>query len=430
LRFAGLAARYLYFGGLLNKLGIDADFVRIGAHKLAAEQFTHGPSKVGVADHQELLESYEEVYIDQVGAGRGMDDDAAKRAIAKGPFIAPEARDAKLLDQLVYEDEIDRFAEEAFEGSVKIRDLELPSETPAYWRSPPKIAIVYLEGDMIDGNSQKIPILNLRLAGSYTISKALKQAREDQSVKAVVFRIETGGGSSLASDVILREATLTAKAKPLIVSMGARAASGGYYASAAANEIFANRATLTGSIGIFYGKVDVHGLLDKLGVTVESTRTSPRADAESFFRPFTEDEHVELGRKVKQFYDLFVGRVADGRKMTPAEVHAVAQGKVWTGDQARTRGLVDHIGGLRQALDRARALGGLPSDAPFIELPEEEPSLFEILLKLAGVPSLKADAATGWVPPPLMDVARALVPFMIYEPHKPLAKMEMLFEEP
>jgi len=430
LRFAGLSTRYLYFGGLLDKLGVRADFVRIGSHKSAPEQFTRGATDVAERDHRELLAAFEDVYLDRISDGRGMTRAETKAAIAKGPFIAPEARDARLLDQLVYEDEIDRWAEEVFGHRVTIRDLELPTVAPEYWRSPPKIAVVYLHGDMIDGNSRRIPLLGIDLAGSYTIAKALKTAREDRSVKAVVFRIETGGGSSLAADVILREAQLTAKVKPLIVSMGSRAASGGYYASVAGNTILANRSTVTGSIGIFYGKVDVVQLLDKIGVRTQSLRTAPRADAESFFRPFTDSERVELGRKVKQFYDLFIGRVAEGRKMSPEEVHAIAQGKVWTGDQARARGLVDRIGGLRQALALARQLGDLPEDAPLVELPEKNKSLLELALELVGVPTLKGEQAMGWVPPPVMDVARVLAPFMVYEPSRPLARMDVLITEP
>lgn len=430
LRFAGLSARYLYFGGLLDKLGVKADFVRIGAHKLAPEQFTDGPSPVGVQDHQELLDNYAKIYFGQVGKGRKLGLEGAKRAVGKGPFIASEARDAKLIDQLVYEDEIDRYAREVWGDGVRIREASVADESPEHWRSPPKVAVVFLEGNMVDGNSRDIPILGIKLAGSYTIARALKQAREDKTVKAVVFRIETGGGSSLASDVILREAMLTAKAKPLIVSMGASAASGGYYASVAGNEIFANRSTVTGSIGIFYGKVDVVGLLDKLGVKTHAIRTNPRADAESFFRPFTDAERKELGHKVKQFYDLFIGRVAEGRKMTPAEVHEVAQGKVWTGEQAKRHKLVDHVGGLRQALARARELGDLPDDAPILNLPAEEQTLLEIVLDLIGLPSFSEQATMAWVPPPLTDMVRALIPFMVFEPGRPLALLDAMIVEP
>jgi protease-4 len=301
-----------------------------------------------------------------------------------------------------------------------LRDLERPREAPTHWHQPPKIAVVYLSGSMIDGQSRNIPIVGIELAGSYTIAKALKEAREDKSVKAVVFRIETTGGSSLAADVILREATLTAREKPLIVSMGAAAASGGYYAGASAKEIFANRTTLTGSIGIFYGKVDVVGLLDKLGIGTEAYRSAPHADGESFFRPFSDEERGLLRIKVKQFYDLFVGRVAEGRKMSVPDVHAVAQGKVWTGLQAKRHGLVDRVAGLRQALARARRLAGLPDDAPIVELPVQDQTLFEMLLELAGVPTLGAEAALP-LPTEISDMARALMPFVVFAPNRPLA---------
>ncbi len=430
IRFAGLSARYFYFGGLLDKLGVKADFVRIGAHKLAPEQFTSGPSAVGRRDHQELLDDFAKTYFGQVGKGRKLGVRGAKKAIAKGPFIATEARDAKLVDQLVYEDEIDRYAREVWGDNVRIRDYAPDNVAPEYWRSPSKVALVYLEGNMVDGQSRTIPLLDIKLAGSYTIARALKQAREDKTVKAVVFRVETGGGSSLASDVILREAVLTAKAKPLIVSMGGAAASGGYYASAAGHEIFANRSTVTGSIGIFYGKVDVVGLLDKLGVKTHSVRSAPRADAETLFRPFTDEERQELGKKVKQFYDLFIGRVAEGRKMTPAAVHQVAQGKVWSGRQAHAHGLVDHVGGLRQALDRAYELGELPSDAPVLSLPLEEQSLLDIVLDLIGLPKFAEEGLLGWVPPPLTDLVQALIPFMVFEPGRPLALLDAMIVAP
>ena len=229
LRFAGLASRHLYFGGLLKKLGVRADFVRIGAHKLAPEQFQQGSSAVAKRDHRELLRGYESIFLRQLARGRAMTPAAARAAIAKGPFLATEARDAKLIDDLVYDDEIERFVAQVMGERTNVVEFAPAAEAPRRWRSLPKVAVVYLHGNMVDGRSQKVPLLGLKLAGSYTIAKALKRARLDPSVKAVVFRIETGGGSSLASDVILREATLTARVKPLIVSMGARAASGGYY---------------------------------------------------------------------------------------------------------------------------------------------------------------------------------------------------------
>src|SRR5262249_55176831 len=149
---------------------------------------------------------------------------------------------------------------------ARVVDDDTTTRAPDAWGSPQKVALVYLAGDMVDGESQSVPFLGIKVAGSYTIARSLKRAREDSSIRAVVLPVATGGGSSLAADVILREAILTARAKPLIVSMGSSAASGGYYASVAGRKIFANRATITGSIGIFYGKVDLSGLLSKVGV--------------------------------------------------------------------------------------------------------------------------------------------------------------------
>ncbi len=428
LRFAGLSTRHLYFGGLLKKLGVRADFVRIGAHKLAPEQFQEGSSAVGKRDHAALLRAYESIFLRQLARGRSLTVAAAKAALAKGPFIATEARAAKLVDELVYDDEVERFVAQVMGARTNVVDDAAVDEAPRRWRSLPKVAVVYLHGNMVDGRSRTVPLIGVKLAGSYTIAKAMKQARLDRSVKAVVFRIETGGGSSLASDVILREVALTARVKPVIVSMGAAAASGGYYAAAAATEIFANRATLTGSIGIFYGKVDVVGMLAKLGVHSESLRTAPQADAESLFRPFTEEEHVLLGVKVKQFYDLFVGRVAEGRKLTPAQVHAVAQGKVWLGEQALGHHLVDKVGGFRQALARARQLAGLPADTPIVQLPSTSRTLFQQALAAAGVPSLQAQSPSlALMLPSLRDTAAAVYPMLMQDGYKPMAQMEMVW---
>jgi protease IV len=403
--------------------------VRIGAHKLAAEQFALvGGTPVALEDHQDLVDQLNDAFLHDVGGGRSIPVDELAKRIALGPFIAKEARANGLVDRLAYDDELGRVVDEAMGRASRLVDDRPSDKAPARWGNAPKIALVYLDGDMIDGESQSVPLVGIKVAGSHTVARALKRVREDSSVRAVVFRIETGGGSSLAADVILREAILTARAKPLIVSMGSAAASGGYYASMAGGTVFANRSTITGSIGIFYGKVDVAGLLDKLGVRMESFRSAPRADAESLFRPFTDEERELLGTKVKQFYDLFVARVADGRRMKPDEVDAVARGRVWTGAQAQKRRLVDKLGGLREALAEARRRGGLPDDAPIVSLPDDEQSLLGLLLDLA-LPSTSAGAASvaqATLPPVLLDLARALTPFLLYDSSRPLARMEFI----
>ncbi|WP_245678235.1 signal peptide peptidase SppA [Chondromyces crocatus] len=432
LRFAGLSTRYFYFGDLLRKLGVQADFVRIGAHKLAAEQLAlPRGTPIAAEDHQQLVDRLSDVFAHDVGGGRRIPKKELSRRISRGPFVAREAKEAGLIDLLAYDDELDKVVEEVMGARVSVVDDSPPKNAPERWGSEPKVAMVYVDGDMVDGESQNIPLVGVRLSGSYTVARALKKAREDRSVRAVVLRVETGGGSSLAADVILREVILTARAKPLVVSMGSSAASGGYYVSVGGGTIYANRATVTGSIGIYYGKVDVSGLLEKLGIKAEGYRSSPRADAESFFRAYTDEEREILGVKVKQFYDTFIGRVAEGRKLKPEQVDAVGRGQVWTGAQALERGLVDKLGGLREALAEARELGGLREDAQVLALPEEDEGLLGLALKLAGVSAGAAAQGLGPVaamPPALLDIARSLSPFLVFEPSRPLARIEVVEE--
>jgi protease-4 len=285
--------------------------------------------------------------------------------------------------------------------------------------------MLYIDGDIIDGRSRTIPILDNKLVGSYTIAEEIKHFRDDDRIKAVVVRIESPGGSSMASDVMWRELKKLNEKKPVIVSMGSVAASGGYYVAAPAKMIFALPLTITGSIGIFYGKADIHELLDKIGVNVEVRKTTGRADAESFFRGFTEDERTELNRKVRQFYDVFLDRVAEGRHMTKEEVDAVGQGRVWAGQQALEKKLVDRMGGIRNALDAARDAAHLPVDAPIEERPVQQQTLLDYALELAG---LKAGMGIKVedLPVSVREVLRSVAPMTLYGDGQALARMEWM----
>jgi protease IV len=424
VRFAGLRTQYQYYGSLLDKIGIRAQFVRIGAHKSAPEAFTRdGATDVSKADHIDMLREYEDVFLSDVGGGRKLSKDQLAATFAQGPFVAREAIKFHLVDGEAFDDELESVVSEVVGRKVSLRDEPRLRKIPARFGTQNGIALIYVEGDMIDGKSRDIPLLGSHLVGSYTIAKALKDARENPHIGAVVMRVETPGGSSLAADVMWREAVLTAKKKPLIVSMGSSAASGGYYIATAGKLIYANPLTVTGSIGIFYGKADVSELMKKIGVTTETYKTTPRADGESMYRPYTEDELRELEIKVRQLYDIFVSRVAEGRKMSPEAVDAVGQGRVWTGREAQSRGLVDRLGGIRSALDEARNLAGLSEDAPITELPVPESSLLDVALKLAGVTEAPA---LPLLPSQLLDVARAMAPFLIYDGNESLARMEFV----
>ena len=232
-----------------------------------------------------------------------------------------------------------------------------------------------------------------------------------------MLRIESPGGSSMASDVMWRELTLLAEKKPLIVSMGSVAASGGYYIAAPGREIYALPLTITGSIGIFYGKADLSELLNKIGVNIDTFKSAPRADAESLYRGFTEDEKKELDHKIHQFYDTFLDRVSHGRHMKKEDVDAVGQGRVWTGQEALDRKLVDEAGAVFvEALAAARkSRRASPDDAPIVELPGHPKSRFvERALELAGFAASPPFMIGGLPVPDQRRGAGAIVPLAVY----------------
>jgi protease-4 len=423
VRFAGLSSTHFYFKGLLDKLGIRADFVRIGDHKSAPESFMReGPTEVARDDAQHLLEAVNRQIVAGIAQGRRLSVPQVNEAIAKGPFVSSEARAVGFVDQYAYSDQIEEQVTQVLGHPVMMVDEPLAQRESSHFDAVRKIAIVYVDGDMVDGKSQTIPLFGNKMVGSTTIGDTLRQLRSDSAVGAIVLRIESPGGSALAADTLWREIQLTDApgGKPVIVSMGGVAASGGYYVASPATRVFANPASITGSIGIFYGKADVAELLHKIGVNTETQRTAPRADAESVFRPFTDQERTELERKVRQFYEVFLSRVSIGRKMSRDAVDALGQGRVYTGEQAMKNHLIDELGGLRQALQYARQVAHLAEHAPIVEYPPPDSSLIGRLLGLEGVAAQTQIA----LPKPLLDMARAVAPFTVQEPDRPFARLE------
>ena len=422
--YAGLKSQYVYLKGLLDKIGVKADFIRVGPHKTAPEQFMNehaGP--VASEDHADMLRQQEAVFVRNLAIYRHMSEERVREVTRKGPFFSTEARDAGFVDGFVYDDEIDRAAKELVGRDVGYTKYEDETKAEPAFGPRPKVAILYLDGNIVDGRSQHIPLLDMRLVGSYSMQDTIRELREDPTVRAVVLRIESPGGSSLASDVMWRELKLLRQKKPLIVSMGAVAASGGYYVASVSRDVYALPLTITGSIGVFYGKADVSGLLSKIGVTVDTYKTTPRADAETMFRGFTDDETRELEHKVDQFYQVFLDRVSEGRGMRREDVDAIGKGRVWTGQQAFDRHLVDHLGGIREALDAAREAALLPSDAPIVEMPVEHDTLVQQVLSVAGIAE-PTPLSIESLPPAVRAVARAVAPMMVYRGDVPLARME------
>jgi protease-4 len=426
VRYSGLKAEYMYLRGLLDKIGVRADFVRIGPHKTAPEEFTNehaGP--VANEDHIDVLRQQEAVFVRNLSLYRKMSEEHVRKITLDGPFVATEARDAGLVDGLAFDDELEHATRELVGRNIAYERYEDDRSAPSTFGPRGRIGLLYLDGDIVDGRSQHIPILDMRLVGSYSMVDAIDELRDDPTVRAVVLRIESPGGSSLASDVMWRELTLLAKKKPLIVSMGTVAASGGYYVASASRNVFALPLTITGSIGVFYGKADVSGLLTKIGVTIDTYKTAPRADAESMYRGFTPEEERELTRKVGQFYDTFLDRVATGRGMKKEDIDRVGRGRVWVGQQAVGLGLVDHLGGLREALEAARDAAHLPDDAPIVEAPRENQSLLELALDAVGVRAASdGEALARTLPPAIAGLARALAPLVVFRDDEPLARLE------
>lgn len=425
IRYAGLKSSRYYLKGLLDKVGVRADFVRIGDHKSAPEAMvrTEG-TETSISDRVGMLQAVEIELSSGIAKGRDLTVEELRKSVKKGPFTAVEAKRAGLVDGFAFDDMLEDKTRALAGDELLFEKGPQAATKPERFGPRERVAIVYVSGDMVDGQSQSIPFLGMETAGSYTIAAALKQVRDDPSIASVVLRVETGGGSAMAADVIWREVQLTAEKKPVVVSMGAAAASGGYYIASPGSYIYANPLTITGSIGIFYGKMDFAGLLGKIGVNIETLRTEQHADAQSPFRPFTDEEREVLKDKIRQFYGLFLRRVADGRGLTREEVDAVGRGRVWTGRQAKEHKLVDGLGGLRQALAKARVMGGVSDDAPIVELPKRKTSL---LGKLLGVEGIKAELGKQTpLPKELMDVARAIAPYALYGEDQPLARIELL----
>jgi protease-4 len=280
-----------------------------------------------------------------------------------------------------------------------------------------------VDGDITDGKSQTIPILNMKMVGLQTLLPEITKLRFDSSVKAIVLRVNSPGGSALASDLIARELERTRAVKPVVCSFGDTAASGGYFIAAPCSKIFAAPSTLTGSIGIFTGKFDLTGLAHKLGVNIEMTERGAHASIESLFRPYSDEERALIMDKLKYFYGRFVGAVAKGRGMTAAEVDAIGRGHVWSGMAAQARGLVDDYGSLADAVYFAKKEAGLEEDEVVdVSLVPEEPSLLGQLAQLLGI-NLQVKEEMQIVPG-LADALAALPGSLLLGPSTPQARLD------
>lgn len=386
VRLTGMAATTLYFKGALDQLGAQAQFEKIAQWKSAPEAYTDtGPSAPAQAMHEAIYDSWWTTFVDGLATARRIAPADVPGLIDAGPYSAGQLEhEPRLVDAVAGPDKIAALVSAELGGLSPV--AEAPVEKDDRWVRP-AIAVIYADGDIVDGRSRTLPVIGTKLVGAGSLTSALIAARLDPAIGAVVLRIDSPGGSALASEVIAREVFALRGVKPILCSMGDVAASGGYFIAAGCDVIFADPMTITGSIGIFTGKVDLSGLLAKVGVTTATTKRGARADMDSMYRPWTDEERAVVHDRLTYFYQRFVDTVAQGRKLPATRVDEVGGGHVWTGSQAVPLGLVDRLGGIGDALDLARERMGLAAGARvrIVELPRVRPGLLGLLGSLTGI---------------------------------------------
>jgi protease-4 len=428
LDLTGVASYELFMRGMLDKIGAYPDGLHIGEYKTALNTFTE---KTYTAAHREMAESLNSDLYDQIvrgiADGRHKSEAEVKTLIDHGPFLPEDALRAGLIDDLAYEDELD---DKVKLGSAKPNYVEMSDyrqvAASAFSRGP-KIAVIYATGLIASGKST-YDTTGSQVTGSETLVEYLRKARADRGVKAIILRIDSPGGSAIASDVIWREVLLTKNEKPVVASMSDVAASGGYYIAMPAQVIVAEPSTLTGSIGVVLTKFVIDGTLKKVGLNLEGVSKGKYADLYSPVRPFTPDERALMAANMQATYDTFVEKAAQGRNTTPEKIDAVGQGRVWTGRQARQIGLVDELGGLDRAVTIAKQRAKIAADQDVeLEIYPPKKSFYDFFRSPFGASDQAATlgALLGFTNPRVLQSLAA--PLQVFRRGEPLALMPNVF---
>ncbi|KAA0140107.1 signal peptide peptidase SppA [Gimesia chilikensis] len=406
----GLRAEVSFYKNLFDWLNVKPDVLRVGEYKSAAEPYTRTDMSPAFREEMEaILDNYYGQIVDTISKDRGLADNKVEAAIDAGPYMAADAKERGLIDHLAYEDQlpklitggdknkdvkiIKKYAKKRLDtdfsgiaGLIKLMDLLAGIDSSQRIGSGPRVAVIYATGAIMSGSSSQGGLFGVNVLGSDTFIKAVEKAAKDDQVKAIVVRVDSPGGSALASDLMWR--ALEESGKPLVVSMGDVAASGGYYISMGAERIFAEPGTLTGSIGVVGGKLAVEGLYNKIGITTSVISRGKNSGTFSPMTGFTESEKAAVTKLLHAVYKQFTEKAAEGRKMKYDQLEKLARGRVYTGEMALKIGLVDELGTLEEAIEYARKLGKIPEGDKFEKLILPRPtSPFEQLFGTADTQS-------------------------------------------
>ena len=427
LDLVGVATYELFLRAALDKVGIVPDMLHAGEFKTASNLYTENTF---TPEHREMSESLNrdlyDTLVEGIADGREMSAAEVWAVIDDGPLLPNTAVERGMVDALVYEDElIDRLAVPN-PRRLRYADYRGVDSGSLGLDRGPRIAVVYGVGTIALGRGGT-DVTGGSVMGSETMVQALRRARDDRSVEAIVLRVDSPGGSAVASDIIWREVVLARQEKPVIVSMSDVAASGGYYIAMPATAIVAQPSTLTGSIGVVGGKLVPSGTLEKLGINVEVVTDGKSADLYSPVAPFSAEGRGRFQIQIDDIYERFLGKVAEGRSMTRDAVHAIAQGRVWTGRQAKDIGLVDELGGLRTALALAKKEAGIDPDREVSIVAYPRPRSF--FQQLSESPFIgMADAGARWMPY-ARALASVMAPLQLFRAGEPLTLMPFVWSD-
>jgi len=376
LGVVGLAGEYLFLGQVWEHLGISFDVARAGQYKTAAETLTGDEMSEAYREvANAILDSLNDQFVSGIAESRSLTEEFVRVAIDQGPMSPDELKGLDLIDEVEF---FDVLLQSLGASVVKAADYATVSLDSVGFKPVAQAALIYGSGQVVVGSGGKSSTQNPVLA-SDTVAAAIEKAVKDPTIDAIIFRIDSPGGSALASDIVWRALEVAKQSeKPLIASFSNVAASGGYYVACGADVILAEPGSLTGSIGVFALRPNLHGLFDKLDIQVERITRGARSDILLSSEPLSPESAQRMRDEVETIYQLFLDRVASGRGMDREQVERVAQGRVWTGQQALEQGLIDRLGGLTEAAVAAKQALGLDADADIALVPYPPPgSLFE-----------------------------------------------------